>query len=654
MNHRRLQYRSTSRPKVRKRTALVVLAFVLFFGVLVSRVFFLHVVPDARLTRLARTQYQTALPQVTPRGNIFDSAGELLALSVPSVSLAVRPKKIAAPAELTRRLSRALSLPEREVSAKLKSGKKYVWIKRQFPSSEASALKKFEDPGLEWVNEPRRYYPNRELSSQILGAVGIDGRPLGGIELAYDSILRGKSAAPVTYRDARGTQFEMPDSLEVEDDPHDLWLTLNRSIQFTLESELEGVCRATSAKSCTGIVMDSKTGAILAMASVPSFNPNAFQDYDWRLWKNRAVTDGFEPGSIFKVILAIAALESGRVDPGDRFFCENGSLKIGRHVIHDHEPHGMLSFRDILKVSSNIGFYKVGQRVGKEEFWRVIDSFGFGKKTGIDFPGEEGGFVRKASDWKEIEFATISFGQGVRVTPLQMARAFSVIASGGYDVKPHFAEKVTRPSGEVVWRAAPRFHRVLKESTVAVLTKLLTDVTEEGGTGIQARIPGFRVAGKTGTAQKVKGKGYSHTDFMSSFVGFAPAENPRVTALIVVDEPRGTIYGGAVAAPVFSKVVWTALRELGVAPQGGDSSPRPNWVEAGLRPLGGGWGLPRTESTGLPDFRGLSFREVLSLLETGKIPAELVGSGVAFRQDPPAGTVLKGGEICRISFRSLP
>lgn len=642
-----------TRSVVRKRTAWVVLFFILGFGALIERSLHLHLIPDRRLERLAKSQHQVLLPQVAPRGTIFDARGEELAVSVPTVSLAVRPSQVDSPHQLAAQLNRELSLPKDEIYSKLTSKKKYLWLKRNLTPREAEKIKALEASGLEWVTESKRYYPNRDLAGQILGAVGIDGQALGGIELAYQSVLVGDGSPLNTYRDARGEQFELPGRSLQKDVPYDLSLTLNKSIQYALENELSETCRRLKAKACTGIVLDPRSGAILGMSSYPTFNPNAFGRYEWSQWKNKAITDGFEPGSIFKVVMAAAALETETVKPEDRFFCENGSYPIGRQTIHDHEPYGLLSFREIMKVSSNIGFYKIGQRVGKKSFSQIIHSLGFGEKSGIDFPGEEPGLVRPASEWRDIDFANIAFGQGVRVTPLQILRAFSVIASGGYDVKPHFVNKVTSPDGQLIWQTESSRKRILKPETAKQLTQMLIEVTEEGGTGNRARIPGYTVAGKTGTAQKFKGNQYSHTDFMSSFIGFVPAENPRVAAIIVVDEPRTEIYGGLAAAPAFRNVSWVALRELGVSPQG-KKEPFP--LQAGMIPNPFSQMEERQEPIDdrLPDFRGLTLREVLGLLEKYQITAELEGSGIATTQTPLPGTKMKKGEICRILFRSTP
>src|SRR3989338_8258466 len=304
------------------------------------------------------------------------------------------------------------------------------------------------------------------------------------------------------------------------------------------------------------------------MASYPSFNPNPYQSYDLSLWRNLAVTDTFEPGSTFKPIMAAAALDHGAVKPGDKFYCENGDLTIGDYVIHDHEKYGMLSVRDIIKVSSNIGIYKVGRKVGKKDFAETVDLLGFGKKSGIDYPGEVSGLVRPAKAWQEIDFANISFGQGVRVTPLQLASAYATIANGGVRLKPYFVSRVTDTEGKTILETRPQpVGQVLKAESSRLIVDIMKEVTLQGGTATRAALPGYVVAGKTGTSQKVvKGK-YSHDKFVSSFIGIVPADSPRFVVLVVVDEPKGESYGGLVAAPVFRKIAWAALRDLAVPPE---------------------------------------------------------------------------------------
>jgi cell division protein FtsI (penicillin-binding protein 3) len=283
----------------------------------------------------------------------------------------------------------------------------------------------------------------------------------------------------------------------------------------------------------------------------------------------RAVTDGFEPGSIFKVVVAAAALESNRVGPQETFFCENGSYPIGNQIIHDTKPHGLLSFEGFMKVSSNIGAAKIAERVGRQRFEEMLGKLGFGQKTGIDFPGEDNGFFRRASSWTPIDFANIAFGQGIRVTPLQMIRAYAIVASGGMDLQPHLASKITDPRGETVWSLEKTSKRVLSEKTAKTITKMLGKVTEEGGTGSLARIPGYSVAGKTGTAQKVTTRGYSQRDFISSFVGFAPAYSPKFVILIKLDRPQGIKFAADSLSPTFGDITRFLLRYFNLPPTRG-------------------------------------------------------------------------------------
>lgn len=647
---KRVFQRKGGQRQIRKRIALVVLFFLFAFSVLVYRCLYLHLADDPKLEKIARSQYRTRVEEAPPRGNIYDAAGEELAVSVPAYSVAVRPDKIREREKVLRDLSRGLDLKPEEMAKKLDSERKFVWLKRHLTPREKEEVSRLSLEGIELVRGTRRFYPNREVASQILGAVGIDNEGLAGLELFYDRILRGGGEKGTAYRDARGKTFRTEETPEENEGIHHLTLTLRKNIQYVAETELNAACEKYRAKACTAVVLDPSSGAVLAMASTPTFNPNSYQSYDLGLWRNIAVTDTFEPGSTFKPILAAAALESGAVQPEDRFFCENGTLKLGKdHTLHDHDPHGMLSFREILKVSSNIGIYKVARRVGKKSFAGIIDLFGFGKKTGIDYPGEVAGYVPPARNWMEIEFATISFGQGVRVTPLQLASSFVTIANGGIRQRPYLVARVTDPEGRTVLERGPvPGGRVLTRETARRLLEMLKGVTAEGGTATLAALPGYTVAGKTGTAQKVVQGEYSHTKFVSSFVGIVPADQPRLVVLVMIDEPKGVPYGGLVAGPVFRKIAWASLIDLGVPPE---KSTIPTVTEASMTsfsPLpfdlkGGG--------EGIPDFHGLSKRKVLVLLDQRGMEGEMIGSGVAVAQEPAPGSPLKKGEVCRIYFR---
>ncbi|HEX5037230.1 MAG TPA: penicillin-binding protein [bacterium] len=678
----------------KKRIALIGLFFLFGFSALLYRCLYLHLSHDPKLERIAKSQYRTKIAEAPPRGNIYDASENELAVSVPSYSLAARPGKVRDKRALEAKLSSALKMPAKEIGLKLKSEKKYIWVKKFLSPREKDAVEAMEKElnldGVELVKGSKRYYPNREVASQILGAVGQDNEGLSGIELFYDHDLQGVAEASTAFRDARGRMFETletlsPASGKDAQEPHHLHLTLHKNIQYAAERELNQTCDKYDAKSCTAIVLDPKTGAVMAMASYPSFNPNNYQSYALGLWRNIAVTDSFEPGSTFKPIMAAAALEKGAVGPDDKFFCEGGNLKIGEYTIHDHEKYGMLSVRQIIKVSSNIGIYKVGKKLGKKAYSEIVEKFGFGKKSGIDYPGEVAGLLRQPKNWMEIDFANISFGQGIRVTPLQLASAYATIANGGVRMKPYIVANVTDTDGNVLQSNGPEeVGRVLSAPTANLIKDIMKGVTEEGGTATRAALPGYTVAGKTGTAQKVVGGRYSHDKYVSSFVGMVPAENPRLVVLVMVDEPKGEIYGGLVAAPVFREIAWTALADLGVPPEKPEEMPAVAKAEAPKKPsktaaskekvtgiaeakekLGNlaektlvqagliaapvfdaAGGAPRS----VPDFRGLSKRKVLAILDERKLPCQVVGSGVAQSQVPAPGSVV--GKECKIVFRA--
>lgn len=649
----------------KSRFFFLLIFFFFAFLSLYYRSFYLHVMPDRRLDGLAKRQYRTKLQGAIPRGNIYDSQGEDLAVSVPTDSVALRPLKVRDREKMAQGLRQILKLSQQDVQGMLSSGKKYLWVKRNLTPGESKALHESSLEGLEFVKEAKRFYPNRELASQILGAVGRDGEGLGGVELRYEDYLRGDQEQEYAFRDARGKTFQADEDLSIAENVSHLYLTLQKNIQYAAETEIEDACHTYRARACTGVVMDTRTGAILAMASYPHFNPNQYGNYDLSLWRNLAVTDIFEPGSIFKVILSAAALESGMVSPEDKFFCENGQYQIGSNTIHDHAKYGLLSFREILKVSSNIGTFKVAQKTGKNNFDRTLRDFGFGDKTGIDYPGEVTGQVRPVGSWQDIDFANMAFGQGISVTALQITSAFAAIANRGIRMRPYLVSKITDFQERTLWEMDPiPLKQVISEQAALRLSEMMEEVTTEGGTGTKAALPGYRVAGKTGTAQKLENGRYSHSKFMSSFVGFVPADDPRLTILVTIDEPQGQVYGGQVAAPAFRKIAWHALRELGISPT--PVAPK-NGVpvqEASLVP----WGMPgvlaaaqavpipvrdvpQGVSLETPDFSGLSMRQVLQKLDRSEVVVRFYGSGVAVGQRPPPGTVLKNGDVCQVTFK---
>ncbi len=687
-----------SRRDRKKRMAILGGFFAVSFVIISYRLVTLHLIKDPKLERMASSQYRETTKELKSRGNIYDADGEELAVSIPSYSLALRPNKLRAKAESMQQIATILGMPLKELEDKFSEGRKYAWVKRDLLPAEKDRLLELQSKevalAFDIVKESKRYYPNREVGGQVLGAVGRDHEGLAGLEKHYDDYLRAGGERTVAFRDARGKGYETAETLEREiTEPSHIYLTIRKNIQYVTETELANACRSYRAKGCTATVMDPQTGAILAMASYPNFNPNEYQKYNMNLWKNSAVVDTYEPGSTFKAIMASAALEGGRISPKDKFFCENGALKIGKYTINDHEGYGMMNLRDILKVSSNIGIYKVAQKTTRKVFGEVISQFGYGQKLGIDYPGESPGYVRASAKWQDIEFANVAFGQGVRVTPLQVASSFATIANHGVRMKPYLVSRIVDGQGKVLIEKPPHtVGRVMSEENAKRLIDMLTEVTTEGGTATRAAVLGYQVAGKTGTSQKFVNGQYSHTKFISSFVGIVPQESPRLVVMITVDEPQGVIYGGLVAAPIFQKIAWASLRDLGVPPEnelGRDphrvevaakttvkekktaikeaktsSDKIENFIKNATTSLntatenaGMGGGILNTVlasgvgETRVPDFRGLSKRKVMAMTQDLGMRTEFVGSGIAVSQTPAPGSMTSPGLVCRILFK---
>lgn len=635
---------------------MIFLTFGLAFGILGGRSVQLHTRSDAKLEHLAENQYTERVRPLPIRGNIYDRRGQELAVSVATYSLAAHPHYIEDEGQVTKKLANIFDIPPRLFKKRLTSKKKFVWLKRRLMPEEVEKIQTLSEPGLVLEKEARRYYPNRELASQVLGAAGYDSEGLGGLELAYDSYLRNAETSELAYRDARGKIFGVSDDPLRNRNIAHLYLTIDKNIQYSAETELVSAAHRWNIQKGSVVVMDPRTGAILAMASYPRFNPNSYPEYDLARWRNTTVMDLFEPGSSFKAITAAGVLEYGIVSPEDTFFCENGDLKIGRTVIHDHEKYGDLNLAEIIKYSSNIGTVKLAARMGKVRLHEMIRRFGFGDPTEIDFPGESPGQVRDPEEWHPVDQATIAFGQGVSVTALQMTSAYATIANGGIRMKPYLVQKIVHSGGEIIKETEPKsLGTVIRPETAEQLMSLLEGVTQEGGTGRAAAIPGYRVAGKTGTAQQfdTKKKRYSDTDYYATFVGFSPLPHPRVVVFVGIDRPRGQIYGGQVAAPIFRNVMTTALHQLRIPPE--FAAPTLMTASQESLPLA----EPETGSAGqqaqlvnfIPDFTGLSIRQVLSLAEERSLAIDIEGSGLAYRQDPPPGEKLAGGKVCRVFFK---
>ncbi len=642
------------------RVRIIILSCLFACGFLsvIVRSFYLQVLDHERLVKLAERQHQRTI-QITPaRGGIFDRTGAPLAVSLDMDSLFAEPKRISKPGEVAAALAPLLQQPQQELMKKLDSDRSFAWIARQLTPETAAAIKKLKLPGIGFVKESKRFYPNFETASHVLGFTGMDPGGLEGLERRYDAAVLGKTGYLMAERDALGRNVAQNAVVQEAEPGKNLYLTLDKNIQYFAEKELAKAVEGSRAKSGMALVMDPWTGKILAMANYPTFNPNSFRQYPTFNLRNRAVADSFEPGSTFKVFLLSAAIEEKLVRPQDTFNCESGRYSFGGRIIRDDHPHARASVAEILKYSSNIGSAKIGLKLGDDRLYRYLKSFGFGDKSGVDLPGEASGGLRPVSRWYGTDIATISFGQGVSATALQIVAATSAVANGGTLMKPYLVERITDSSGQELQKFEPQVvRRVISAQTSATVTQMMVGVTQKGGTGTNAAIEGITVAGKTGTAQKVDpvGKGYSATKRTASFVGFVPADKPRLTILVVVDEPTTSPYGGVVAAPAFREIAFNSLCYLkagGVGktcdipaqqvavPAAAQLVKAQASAEAAL--VDGGGIEVATSGSVMPDFRGYSMRRVLQVMEKRQLNLQLRGSGRVVEQHPQPGQVIRG------------
>jgi cell division protein FtsI (penicillin-binding protein 3) len=553
------------------RVFLVGLAFIILFGVIGAKAVHLQVYRSPWLAQKASSQYEKSLKSNGKRGTVYDRNLREMAVTIDVTSIGARTSKIKHPKAASRALAKILKTDRRYILKKLKSKGPFVWIKRQASPKETAAVKSLNLEGIEFVPERNRFYPNKTLASQAVGFTGLDGYGLEGIEFSYDDFLRGSAGKHTVFRDALGNVFDEEQEAERHNGGRDIILTIDRAVQYIAESALEEAVKEYSAQSGMVIVMEPQTGAILAMAHIPFFNPNSYSDFNKELWRNRAITDPFEPGSTVKIFSAAAAIESSNIRAHDIFYCENGAYKIGRNVVHDIKKHGWLSLQQIVKYSSNIGAVKISEKVGAKRLYQMFRKFGFGSKTGIDSPGETAGSLAHYKNWTSVDTGAIAFGYGVSVSAIQLITAASAIANDGILMKPYLVQAITDQSGQPLKQFQPQVvRRVLTKKTARTVKAIMKTVTTKGGTGVNASLDGYTVCGKTGTARKLDKNGtYSNDRHMASFVGFTPADNPKLAILVVIDEPQGKYYGGTVAAPVFRRIAREALNYLNIPPSSG-------------------------------------------------------------------------------------
>ena len=543
------------------RTLLPAFLLTAFLSLIAFRLYTLQIVQHQEITARATQQYERRIPVASKRGTLYDRQGRELAITVETSSVFAHPGLIQDPKVTASQLSQVLHVPSKEILERLQDGRPYVWIQRKVERGQAERVAALNLPGIGLVPEGKRYYPKKELAAHVIGFVGIDDKGLEGIELQYDHLLGGGSRLLTSQVDALGRivsrKQEKTGSLS------DLYLTIDEVIQHVAERELEAAVRRSEAKGGTVVVMDPKTGEILALANLPTYNPNDYASHPPAFRRNRALTDPYEPGSAFKVILAAAALEEGIVKPSDLFHGEDGVIEVAGVKIRDHERYGWMTFRDVLALSSNVGTIKVGMKVGKDLFYTYITHFGFGLPTGVDLPGESPGLIRRPRNWSEISIGALSIGQEISVTPLQLITAFATVANGGSLIRPYAVKAIRGPDRTLRQVTSIPVRQVISREIAKTLSSILQEVVERG-TGQEAAVPGYTVAGKTGTAQKMdKETGrYSHNKLVASFVGYVPAEEPRVTILVLLDEPRRFAWGGTGAAPAFREIARETLAYL--------------------------------------------------------------------------------------------
>lgn len=534
------------------------------FFIVFLRLVDIMVVNHERLTERAKMQQMKGEEVQVRRGIIFDRHGREMAVNIELESLYCDPVEIISAEKSACVLSDITGKPSKTILTKLNSEGRFVWLDRKLEPDMARKVKETKIKGLGFMPDARRVYPKGHLASHILGFVDIDNKGIEGVELKYHSSLSTSGGKVVRARDAGGRTLSQ--GVDMEYRGNNLVLTIDEGLQYMVESELDRAMDKWRANAAAAIMMDPLTGEILALANRPSFNPNSLSGSRNFERRNRAITDCYEPGSTFKIIIGTAALEERAVSLDSPFDCSRGVVEVGGRVIHDAHKHGLLTFKEVIQKSSNVGSVMVGMKLGKERIYKYAKAFGFGDRTGIDLPGEVPGLIRPPEKWSGVSIGSVPIGQEVAVTPLQVLRAYAAIANGGFLVTPHVVSRVVSPDGRPVRTFSGETRRAISQKTAETFKDILKTVTDDGGTAKSAAVSGNYVAGKTGTAQMVdpSTKRYSKEKYISSFVGFVPADNPKIAMIVVIYEPKGQIYGGVVAAPVFKQIAENALSYLEV------------------------------------------------------------------------------------------
>ncbi|MEW6674572.1 MAG: penicillin-binding protein 2 [Nitrospirota bacterium] len=549
-----------------KKRAIILNTVIIFSFFAVSlRLTDLMILNHKRLSERARAQHIKVEDIQVRRGTISDRREREMAVNLELESLYCDPESLIIDDVDVKKLSMTIGRKAEVILSKIPPEGRFAWIERKLDSDVAGKVRRLDIKGLGFLPEAKRFYPKGKLAAHILGFVGVDNQALEGIELEYDEYLKTTGGKILFSRDASGKVLSS--GVDIKAKGNNIVLTIDEGLQYLVESELEKAMLKWRSSAASAIMIDPFTGEILALANIPAYDPNSPMRVSGFERRNRAITDCYEPGSAFKIIVGTAALEEKIVDLNTKFDCSRGGVEVGGKVIHDAHRHGVLTFKEVIQKSSNVGSVMIGMKLGKERVYKYAKLFGFGEKTEIDLPGEVSGWIYPPEKWSGTSIGAISIGQEVAVTPLQILRAYSAIANGGFLVRPHVVSEIRSPEGQVLvsFRGYEK-KRAISTETAETFKDILKTVVEEGGTGCSASVEGNQVAGKTGTAQVIDPKTgrYSKEKYVSSFVGFVPADNPKMALIIVIYEPKGQIYGGVVAAPVFKEIANQALSYLNV------------------------------------------------------------------------------------------
>ena len=662
------------------RNRLALLGYLILAGFLLVavRLLWIQIISGTELGQRAVTQVTEKIKRHTPRGRIVDRNGEELAVSIMVNSLYVNPdemNKSAKPGKTgefrdvpriaAQKLAPVLNISEASLYEDFTLKGQFVWIKRMLEPRDyqqvVAIIKENKLPGLHFISESKRYYTKKSMAAQVLGFVGTDDSGLSGLELALDSILKGAETRQTIKTDAMGRVIADkntdPEETKEKTMVATVYLTIDSKMQFVIEDALDDAMKRTKSVGAAVLIMDPHTGAVLAMGSRPTFDPNNFGDYPAASWLNRAISIIYEPGSVFKPIVGTMGLSEGLITP-DTPVNDTGSIRIADRVISNWDDTGMglIKFEDVIKFSVNTGMVQLGMKLGAQKEIDWAKKYGFGKATGIELPSEEDGILYDPKNMYEPDIATLAIGQGIAVTPLQELRAICAIANGGELLKPYIIDRIVAPNGEVIRRGRKQVVRnVITPEVAAQMRGMMEKVVSEGG-GKAARIQGYRIAGKTGTAQKIADEGgYAPGKYIASFVGFVPADKPQYAMLVMLDTPKGAFYGSQVSAPVFRDTLQQILVAKGIQPSSSEGLPsfeahvKPGQKEKPLKPV-----PELKEKDGqwvVPDFAGFDARAITAVLGKGQLVLEPYGSGKAYKQIPAGGTAVDPGTKIEIWFR---